>query len=272
MANKIKYGLKNVYYSVITLVNSVPSYGTPVAIPGAVSLSLKPEGDKLEFYADDSAYFVTNVNSGYSGTLEIAVIPDSFRTDVMGEIVDANGAIIENSDVVPKSFALMYEFSGDDKATRHVLYNVNAARPNLESKTKEKNIDPKTESLDITASAAEDTKDVKASLKYGDTGYSTFYTAVYLKDAVTNTVAASTASFSKAAPADLAIDVTSTGSPTVVNVKDDGVLIPGVKLSITGVDVTIDDTYFSALDNGVHNITIEFSAGNAVAVAVTVGA
>jgi hypothetical protein len=36
----------------------------------------------------------------------------------------------------------------------------------------------------VTAMPATDTRDVKAKIKEGDTGYSTFFTTVYLKDLV----------------------------------------------------------------------------------------
>ena len=273
MANKIKYGLKNVHYAVITESNGIVSYGTPKPIPGAVNLSLSPAGEKVEFYADDLLYFGANTNQGYEGTLEIALIPDSFRADVMGEEIDENGAYIENSSIIPKNFALLFEFAGDINAVRHALYNVNAARPDVKGSTKTKNIEPQTETVNITASPAIDTYDVKASLPYStDPAYTNFFTAVYLKNAVTNTASNPTA-FSKASPVDVLVDVTSSsGTNSVKSVYMDGVPVGFAYLSISGVDVTLDKTYVGTLTNGDHTILVEFTQGNAVSVTLTVGA
>lgn len=273
--NKIKYGLKNVYYSVITLTNNVPSYGTPVAIPGAVNLSLPPAGEKVEFYADDLLYFNTNTNQGYEGDLEIALIPDSFRTDVMGETVDANGALIENASVTPKNFALMFEFSGDVNANRHVLYNVNAARPEVKGTTKTKNIDPQTEALKITASPAVDTYDVKASLPYSTSdAYTNFFTAVYLKDAVVNTKGVDPVDFSKGAAADVEATSTSNGTTAIKNVIFNGAAVPGVSLTIAALKFTIAAAYITGLSlaNGDYQIVVEFTKGNSVTYTLTVKA
>jgi phi13 family phage major tail protein len=271
--NKVKYGLKNVYYSVITLVNNMPSYGIPVHIPGAVNLTLSPAGEKVRFAADDREdYFAENINNGYDGSLEMALIPDSFRTDVLGDTVDTNGAIIENANATVKKFALMFEFDGDAKKTRHVLYNVLATRPNIESSTKTNTKEPKTDSLEIEVRPALDTSDVKAKVLQGETGYDTFFSAVYLKNAPTNT-ADDPDPFSKTSAADVTVNVTSTSETNAVkSVYMDGAPVGFANLSITGVDVTLDKNYIATLTNGDHVILIEFTQGNAVSVTLAVGA
>ena len=109
--NKVKFGLKNCHYAKATLdpdTNEV-TFATPAAIPGAVNLSLDPEGDTEPFYADDMVYYTTVANNGYSGDLEIALIPDSFRKDILKETEDTNGVMIEDSTVEPEYFALLFE-------------------------------------------------------------------------------------------------------------------------------------------------------------------
>ena len=177
--NKVKYGLKNVHYAILTNTEGVITFGTPVRIPGAVSLALNPKGEKTEFYADDIAYFITTSNQGYEGTLEIALIPDSFRKEVLGEKEDSNSVLFEDANEIPKDIALLYEFTGDINATRHVNYNVSVARPSIESSTKGTSIEPVTDTIAITASPALDTGYVKAKALHGQDGYDTFYTTVY---------------------------------------------------------------------------------------------
>jgi len=271
MSNKIKFGLKNVHYSVVTESNGVASYGTPKPIPGAVNLTLDAAGESVQFYADDRIYYEENTNDGYTGSLEMALIPDEFRVDVLGYEVDSNGTIGENKDAKVKKFALMFEFDGDAKKTRHVFYNVLAARPTISGSTRTKTKEPQTETMNITARPAIDTGDVHWKVKQGDAPYDTFYTAVYLKNAPTNTVASSSEVFSKATPSNIAIDVTSTDTQnTVKNVLLDGVPVAGVNLTVNGVDVTIAQAVFSELSLGAHTITVEFLKGNAVTVIVTV--
>lgn len=179
MSNKVKFGLKNVHYAVATETDGVISYGTPVPIPGAVSLTLSPKGDKAEFYADDIAYFVSSTNQGYEGSLEVALLPDAFKKDVLGYVADASGALFEDANAIVKNIALLFEFSGDANATRHILYNVAVERPNIESSTRTTTKEVKTETMNITASPAIDTGYVKAKAEAADASYETWFTTVY---------------------------------------------------------------------------------------------
>lgn len=154
MANKIKYGLSRVYYAKATIdtATGTASYTTPVAIPGAVSLSMDPSGEQNKFYADNVAYASFAANAGYEGTLEVAIIPDSFRKDILGEVVDSD-IQIEKAAATAQPFALLFQFEGDEDATRHVFYNVTAARPNVGSKTTEESVEVQTETLNLSCGA-----------------------------------------------------------------------------------------------------------------------
>ena len=134
--NKVKFNLKNTHYALLSVSEEGEvSYAAPVPMPGAVSISLDANGEPENFYADGVAYYVINNNMGYDGDLELAMIPESFRTDVLKEKLDDKGVLIENSDVELASFALLFEFDGDQKHIRHVLYNCSASRPGIEGKT-----------------------------------------------------------------------------------------------------------------------------------------
>ena len=178
MANKIKYNLKKVYAAVLTKTGDEYTYATPKAIPGAVSMSLDAEGEASPFYADGIVYFRSSANNGYSGDLEIALIPEWFRSEVLQEKQDTNKVFVETADnSEPVYFALLFEFDGDQKAIRHVLYNCSVSkRPTIDSKTKEDSIEPGTETLSISADPREDGL-VKA--RTGDDTTSSVYSAWY---------------------------------------------------------------------------------------------
>ena len=157
-ANKVKFGLKNVHYSLLTIGEEGEiTFAAPVPIPGAVSLSMDAQGDQSTFYADDMAYYVTSANDGYKGTLEMALIPDSYRKDVLGETEDeTDKVLVENVSAEPKPHALLFEFAGDQKAVRHVLYNCSATRPGVSGGTTTNTKEPSTETLNLTASPLSD--------------------------------------------------------------------------------------------------------------------
>lgn len=179
MANKIKYGIKNVYYAVATDDGTgTLTYATPVAIKGAVSLSLDIQGDVNTFYADNIAYFTTSANNGYQGDLEVALIPDSFREAILGETLDTKGFYVERSDDTQKEFALLFQFEGDENATRHCLYRCTASRPSISGETQEESIEPQTETITLTAMPRISDSVIKSRCPASANDYDTWFSAV----------------------------------------------------------------------------------------------
>ena len=182
MAEKIKYGLSNVHYAVLTDEDNL-TYDKPKPIKGAVNLSLSPEGDSSTFYADNIAYFVTTLNNGFSGDLEMALIPDEFLIDVMGYHKDEEtGLLVELASALPKTIALLFQFENDTNSRRVAMYNVIVGRPGTDHSTKTETLEPQTDTLPITVTPVQigEHTVTKATANKQDSSYSTFYDEVVL--------------------------------------------------------------------------------------------
>jgi len=185
--NKITFGLTNVHYAPFTIENGVIIYDTPILMPGGIEISLEPRGDMTEFYADNMLYYSAANNQGYDGTLSLANIPEQFGIDALGEIKDLEDMVLtEKTTSIGKSFALMFEFDGDIKATRHVLYSCNASRPKLGSTTKTNSSEPnKNELTFVSAPRATDLAvKTKTTTTTPSIIYDAWYTKVYEKTVV----------------------------------------------------------------------------------------
>lgn len=163
-ANKVKYGLKNVHYALVTETvvttgadagKTVSSYGTLKALAGAVSLSMSSTASKSVFRADNEDYYVSYGEGGYEGDLEVARVNEDFLKDVLGLVEDQDKILVEASSAFKtvNYFALVFEFDGDQRATKHCLYKCSASRPDIASQTTGENgsTEPQTETLTITA-------------------------------------------------------------------------------------------------------------------------
>lgn len=181
--NKVEFGLRNCYYAVVTVDEGGKiKYGAPKKLPGAVSVTFDKSGDLIRFKADDIDYYTNANNQGYEGTLTLARVPEEFRTEVLKEEKTDKGVLIENSDAQTANIALMFEFQGDVKATRHLLYYCSVNRPSVGSTTKDSG-NPNTTELSLVASPRPTDNLVKASTAAGvdETTYNSWYTTVYEK-------------------------------------------------------------------------------------------
>jgi phi13 family phage major tail protein len=183
MGNKVKFGINNVHVAILTEgENGAITYGTPIAVPGAVNLTADPVGETTPFYADNVKYYNSISNQGYEGELEVAMIQDTIFRDILGQTIDENGGVLEKSDDKPKRFALMFEVDGDAQNRRTVYYDCTASRPSQNAQTIEESKEPQTDTLAITMSPRNTDKKVKYTLERTEENaavFNAFFQSVY---------------------------------------------------------------------------------------------
>lgn len=282
--NKVNFGLKNVHYAPIIIApNGVKTYGTITKIPGAVELSLEPRGDLAEFYADDILYYVTGANQGYDGTLTIANIPEKFAIECLGEEKGTNGLLTEKVTGKGANFALLFEFDGDLRNTKHILYNCSALRPTLGSSTKTSTTEPFTNELTFVAMPREEDYAVKT--KTTETTNAGIHTTWYTRlDGIYNTINVATATFDKKAtdPNNNAKAFRITSTPVSVPPMDiTKVIINGIDVakqgtgqvaqwSYTGGTFTLTKEYLTTLPIAKYKVELQTSVGNYLEIDLTV--
>lgn len=163
--NKVHYDLTNVHVASLSIDLEIGTveFGTPKRLLGAISMDLSAKGDTVKLRADGVVYYSADTNNGYSGDLNIAMVPDWFRQEYLGDTLsEKDKVLVENAQATSKPFALLYEFLGDASHRRHCLYNTTASRPNIKGENKENQKEADTEALSLTALPLPDGK-VKAS-------------------------------------------------------------------------------------------------------------
>ena len=116
----------------------------------------------------------------------MALITDSFKEDVLGYVKDTKDVYVEDKGSQAIHFALLFQFEGDDKATKHVMYNCTCTRPNAAGETVGESVEPATETVTITAKSiyyadlAADIVKAEAGPASDATVYAGWESAVYL--------------------------------------------------------------------------------------------
>lgn len=178
--NKVTFGLQNVHYAKATFdeLTGTLTYANPLKWPGAVELTLDPNGDPVAFKADNVDYYENLNNQGYAGSLTSAKVPDTFLVEHLGEILNADGVQEEIGSAQSTPFALMFQFEGDKNAIRHVMYYCTAARPSVASATEDSG-EPNTQEISITAKRRPTDKKIKAKVSSDSAAYANWFTEVY---------------------------------------------------------------------------------------------
>lgn len=163
MANKVLFGLSNVHFALVNIAaNGEVSFGEPHKHPGAVGLTLEPNGSVTPFHADNIVYYQASANQGYTGSIEMALFDEWFQINVLGNILDENGVMVENANANPKPVTILYQVEGDEKAAKRVLYYVQIERGTDTAATKGETTEPQTAAMNITVTPLPGTSNVKA--------------------------------------------------------------------------------------------------------------
>ena len=145
----VRFGISNAHYALYTegTGETAGTYATPVAMPGATTLTLTPQGNTWTFYADNIAYETGSSNTGYEVSVTIAVVGDQAKIDLLGYLADSNGVVYEPATAESKSCAFLWEFDGSKVKKRGLLYNVKFTRPTETGNTKTDSVDPDTDEM-----------------------------------------------------------------------------------------------------------------------------
>lgn len=187
--NKVHYDLTNVHVAALTidLEAGTVSFGEPKRLYGAISMDLAAQGEVIKLRADGMDYYVTYGNNGYSGDLNLAMVPDWFKQEYLGNTLsEKDKVLVENAQAEHKPFAMLFEFLGDKAHRRHVLYSCTANRPNIKGENKENQKEADTETLAMTSSPLPD-GNVKASTtaETPQSVYDNWNKKVWIKDTTT---------------------------------------------------------------------------------------
>lgn len=175
--NKVEFGISNLYVGTYTVTDGKVTLGTPYKQTGAVNLSLEPEGDSNDFYADNTKYWSQYSDNGFSGSIEVAKFDTEFKTQFLGYKTLADGGIAKIKGATKPSTYIIFEADGDAEKRRAICYNVSLSDITREYATTEDGIDPATETIDITVTGDNDTGITLVSYGESDAGYSTLFTA-----------------------------------------------------------------------------------------------
>lgn len=149
--NGIQYGLEDVAYRVE---NDDGTYGAEKVIDWPVNLTLDFQSQLLKFYANDDTAASIETDDGFSGSLEAMYFPDDFLVDVLGQVRDSNGAILQGGGEKSKYFALRFKFKGDKYDKKRWACKCKATAPTgAHTTTEGSSINADHETINLTAIA-----------------------------------------------------------------------------------------------------------------------
>ena len=178
MANKVEFGISNLYVGTYTVgTTGTVTMGTPYHQAGAISFSPEEQSESNNFYADNVIYWSGYSGGTFEGDLEVAKFDDTFKTQFLGYIQKASDgglACVKNA-TKPKVY-IAFQVEGDSESRRIIMYNCSLGGITREYATEEESIEPATETIAVTVAGDNKTGISMVSYNQATSGYSTLFT------------------------------------------------------------------------------------------------
>lgn len=175
--NKVEFGISNLFVGVFDEDSQGNiTMGTPEAVPGAVSLTLDAETNETKFYADNTVYWSDYTDNGFSGEVNVALFPESFKLKYLGYEKLANGGVAQVKGAFKPKAYLMFQAEGDEAARKVIMYNIAFGAISREHNTVGENKEVDTETIPITVTGSNSTGITRASYDNTASAYPTLFT------------------------------------------------------------------------------------------------
>lgn len=150
---KVMFNIKKMQFSKITNISDagVPTYDSPMLMPGTVSLTFENDSSSDPFYADGVAYFQPSGTSAVTGTLENALFTKEVLKAIYAYVEDSNGNMLETNGQVSE-FGMQFACDSDDGDVYFTYYRVSTNKPGLNLTTNAPGATVNPQSVNVTAS------------------------------------------------------------------------------------------------------------------------
>lgn len=178
---KALFNIKKLQFSKLTEgEGGVITYGTPIKIPGTVSLTMDVEQEVTQIYADGIVYIQSSGAQAVSGTLENYLIPKEALKEIYRYAESSNDEMMETDDM-PYEFGM--QFACDNEAGEEVLftyYRVASTKPGINLQTKESGLTVNPQSVDLSASPIKvgDKNITRSYAEPGAANYNNYFQAI----------------------------------------------------------------------------------------------
>lgn len=175
--NKVRFGVKKLHVGTYTVDDQGEvTLGEPMLLPGTVKISMDPDSELTEFFADDCLYWVCYNDSGITGEIENANFTDAFKTAFLNYLELADGGIAQIKGRNTSPVYLMFEGDGDEEKRRGIMYNVALGAIKRDYETVEKAKTPQTATLPFTCYGDNATGILRVGYPASAGGYETLFT------------------------------------------------------------------------------------------------